>query len=391
MDRRDWSAEAAARLLERRERGAYRTLQSGSTGVDFYSNDYLGLAQSDAFRARVLARLQQEEKQGLRLGAGASRLLGGNSDALETLEHRVACFHRAESALFFSSGYAANAALVSTLAREGDTIFYDRLVHASLHEGMKLSLARRLAFEHNNPDALAALSDQAHPQGNVWVLCESIYSMDGDVAPLAALAAVCQERGWNLIVDEAHAAGLVGEQGRGLVCALGLEDQVFARVVTYGKAFGTAGASILGSAVFRDYLINYCRAFIYSTGPMALQVLAVDEAYSAVVSADEERAQLLYLRNLLLELLRLSNSGHWQLPQELHAGQEFSGIVPVLCPGNEAVLRLSEYLLAQGYALKAVRSPTVARGAERLRCCLHAYNTEEDVRGLAAALHTYSG
>jgi 8-amino-7-oxononanoate synthase len=315
---------------------------------------------------------------------------------LDELEAHAAAFHRSEAALFFPTGYAAQSGLISTVAARGDILLYDALVHASAHEGMRLSPAARYPFAHNQvADLLAvgenALQRAAHRGGGeggdavtpqVFVLVESIYSMDGDLAPLAEIAAACQARGWHLIVDEAHAGGLAGPHGEGLVYALHLQDRVFARVITYGKAFGAAGGMVLGSALLRRYLINYCRAFIYSTGPLLSQVVTVQEAYALVAAADSARERLRALRQALVDGL----APRWHLPSGPPERDSPSAIVPIYCPGNEQVLALSAQLAAAGYDLKAVRAPTVAAGAERLRCCLHA--GQVGVGGVVSALVT---
>jgi 8-amino-7-oxononanoate synthase len=361
-----------ARLEERHQTKALRDVLPPSALLDFSSNDYLGLASSGELAARVAERLQSLSATGAaRAGAGASRLLGGNFPLLEELEAHAAAFHRSEAALFFPTGYAAQSGLISTVAARGDLILYDALVHASAHEGMRLSPARRVPFAHNDPAALAAAAETAGPLApgaQVFVLVESIYSMDGDLAPLADIATVCQARGWQLIVDEAHAGGLAGPHGEGLVYALDLQDRIFARVITYGKAFGAAGGMVLGSALLRRYLINYCRAFIYSTGPLVSQVVTVQEAYALVAAADAARARLRDLRRVLVDGL----APRWHLPSGPPERDSPSAIVPIYCPGNEQVLALSAQLAAAGYDLKAVRAPTVAAGGERLRCGLHA-------------------
>lgn len=379
-----------ARLEERRQAKALRDVLPPTGLVDYSSNDYLGLASGGELAARVAERLQGLSVAGLvragagsaaypqaQAGAGASRLLGGNYPLLEELEAHAAAFHGSEAALFFSTGYAAQSGLISTVAARGDIILYDSLVHASAHEGMRLSPAARYPFAHNDPAALLAAAENAGPLApgaQVFVLVESIYSMDGDLAPLAELAAVCQARGWNLIVDEAHAGGLAGPHGEGLVYALGLQDRVFARVITYGKAFGAAGGMVLGSALLRQYLINYCRAFIYSTGPLVSQVVTVQEAYALVATADAARTRLRALRRAFVDGL----DPCWHLPSGPPERDSPSAIVPIYCPGNEQVLALSTQLAAAGYDLKAVRAPTVAAGSERLRCCLHADQLEPE-------------
>ncbi len=377
----DLSARMRDRLEERRSTQALRSLSGNGPGSDFSSNDYLGLASGGELASAIARRLENVSNA----GAGGSRLLTGNAELTEALEAQSAAFHRAEAGLFFSSGYAANSGLISTIAAREDTIFYDELVHASIHEGMRLSPAKRIAFAHNSAESLRSLAAEAG--GQVFVVCESLYSMDGDLAPLAELASLCNERGWHLIADEAHAGGLAGSRGEGLVAALGLEEQVFARVITYGKAFGAAGGMVLGSSRLRQYLINFCRAFIYSTGPMPAQVIAVQEAYRLVESATPERQRIRELRRRLLAgLPRRFYTMNYVVEKEIESP---SAIVPLHWPGNEQVVFLSRELATKGFDLRPIRYPSVAKDSERLRCCLHAFNTPEQVDSLLYALDSF--
>jgi 8-amino-7-oxononanoate synthase len=368
-----------ARLDERAGQSALRRLRELPAGaVDFSSNDYLGLATGRELAHRLATQLAGLE----RAGSGASRLLGGNTLQTEALEQRAAQFHGAEAGLFFPSGFAAQSGLISTLAARGDTLLYDERVHASAHEGMRLSPAHRRAFRHNDIEHLEHQGLQS--SGAVFVLAESIYSMDGDLAPLEELADCCARRGWHLILDEAHAGGLAGANGEGLACQLGLEGAVFARIITYGKAFGVAGGMVLGSATLRQYLINYCRAFIYSTGPLAAQVMAVQEAYELVAASSDARARLRALRG---QLIRGLPASFCDAAGDAQADSP-SAVVPLHFPGNQAVVELSEFLLQQGLALLPVRAPAVPEGSERLRCCLHAFNTPLQVDMLLEALRS---
>ena len=379
------SARMQASLREREQGDALRGLSGLGQGVDFSSNDYLGLAYGGHLARSIAHRLGAALDSGdHQAGAGGSRLLTGNYPLVEELEEQIAQFHGAEAALFFSSGYAANTGLISTVAGRGDTILYDRLVHASTHEGMRLSAAKRIAFTHNDMDSLAGLAEQT--TGQVFVLCESFYSMDGDQAPLVQMAELCARHSWHLIVDEAHAGGVAGDHGQGLVSALGIEELVFSRIITYGKAFGASGGAVLGSSLLRNFLINYCRAFIYSTGPIPAQVVAVQEAYRLVREAHSARSQISLLRTLLLEAL--PENFRAGFGSEDTDGLNRSAVIPIPCSGNEAVVNLSHQLAAKGYNVRAIRSPSVPHGAERLRCCLHAYNTAAEVHGLAEVLKT---
>ena len=387
---RAWDRALREGLDRRSAEGALRGLRLPTGLVDFSSNDYLGLARSGEQARRLAARLADAG----RTGAGGSRLLTGHHPDVEALEARAAAFHGSEAALFFASGYHANAAVVASLAGRGDFVAFDRLVHASLHEGMRLCRAECRGFAHNDPDALEDLLAAAPAGSRRLVLVESVYSMDGDLAPLAELAAVAERHGAALVVDEAHGAGLLGPAGAGLVPALGLGEAVWARVVTYGKAFGAAGACVLGSAALRDWLVNHARAFIYSTGPLAAQVAAVALAYDAVALADDARARVAALRERLLAGLA---GTPWAPPEPERLA---AAVVPLVLPAaagegdaarNRAIVALAGRLAGAGLDLRPIRRPTVPPGGERLRCCLHAHNTGAEVDALLAALRAEAG
>ncbi|MFT7589695.1 MAG: 8-amino-7-oxononanoate synthase, partial [Limisphaerales bacterium] len=223
----------------------------------------------------------------------------------------------------------------------------------------------------NLPDSTLKSENE---NAEVFVLCESIYSMDGDIAPLEELAELCSKKGWHLIVDEAHGVGLAGKEGEGLVAGLELNDKVFATVVTYGKAFGCAGGMVLSDKRLRDYLINFSKPFIYSTGPSNIQVMAVQQAYKIVKNANKEREKIKALKLLFTELTGLQSSGQ-------------GAIISWLVSGNKEVMDLSIQLEKTGLDIRPIRYPTVAKGTERLRISIHAYNTEEEIKLLAAVLN----
>jgi len=237
-------------LAVRSSEGGLRSLRRSPEGVDLCSNDYLGLAQRSDF---LLGFAEWWEASSHRMGATGSRLVSGNFDELEDLECFLAQVHQAECALLFSSGFEANSALLSALGGRSDTILYDEQVHASMRDGVRLSVARAYSFKHNDTEHLQQRISRAHERspGDVYVAVESVYSMDGDIAPLAALSELCSRSGAYLIVDEAHATGLFGEHGTGLVQHLKLEDSIFARVHTFGKALGFRGACVVGSESLR--------------------------------------------------------------------------------------------------------------------------------------------
>ena len=360
-----------ARLDDLRSAGTYRSLPGRREGVDFWSNDYLGFA-----------RIRNIDVKSAPTSPG-SRLISGDSPELHALEARIATFHGYPSALLFGSGYTANVGLLSCLARRTDTIVYDALIHASLRDGIRLSQGRGRRWKHNSVKGAEEAIAAARADGEVFVVTESRFSMDGDAAPLKALAEVCTRHGAHLIVDEAHSIGIDGPRGAGLVAALGLQREVFAQVVTYGKAPGRSGAAVLGSQQLQDYLINSSRPFIFTTGPRPEQVDAVAGAY-ALLEREQEAA-----RHALAEVIHRFSTAAFHTRIQGPGGQ-CDGPIQIVYPrGRADVMELEAAVCADGYLIKAIRSPTVARGEERLRICLHAFNTPEEVDGLVNSLRRH--
>lgn len=362
------------KLAERAAQGNLRALKTTTYLVDFCSNDYLGLARSEKLRELI----QQEEpnyKQ-LPLGATGSRLLSGNHPLFEELETIVAGYHKGESALLFNSGYMANVGLLSALPQRGDTVFYDEASHASMKDGLRLSFAKSYSFRHNDVDDLQ--QKLKHATGQVYVVVESVYSMDGDKAPLQELAIVCEQHNAALIVDEAHAVGLYGPNGEGLTVALGLQDKVFAQVITYGKAMGNHGAAIVGPKVLREFLINYSRAFIYTTGLPTHALLALKCAYSLLPQLQPEREKVKKLAAQLYDQLNTIKG--------IRCTPSDSVILSVFTEDAAQLKPLALALQQQGFDVRPVMSPTVPKGKERLRVIVHAYNTEEEIVGLVQAI-----
>ncbi|MBX2871900.1 MAG: aminotransferase class I/II-fold pyridoxal phosphate-dependent enzyme, partial [Saprospiraceae bacterium] len=266
------------RLAARKEENAFRSLQVNNHLIDFCSNDYLGLAK---LPSQELASLPKSTAW----GATGSRLISGHTPVAATLEEYLAAFHETEAALIYTSGYQANLGLLSCLTTRHDTIIYDQLIHASLREGIQLASAKSYNFRHNDLEDLQVKLQRA--SGRKLVVVESIYSMDGDAAPLPKMLAICQAMGAEVLVDEAHATGVFGSTGQGLVQALGLQDQVWARVHTFGKAVGAHGAVVVGSAVLREYLINFSRSFIYTTALPDSLLERIHWAYHKMATGDQ--------------------------------------------------------------------------------------------------------
>jgi len=337
--------------------------------VAFCSNDYLGLARDPEVRAAAAAAAAAYGA-----GAGAARLIAGEYALLRELEQELAAWKGTEAALVFPSGYMANLGVIAALAGPGDRIVVDRLAHASVIDGARLARARLCVFPHNDVARLAAIVARPHT-GRTLIVTESVFSMDGDCAPLAALTACAEAHGAVLIVDEAHAVGVYGH-GRGLVAELGLTARVGALVGTLSKALGSQGGFVCGSRLLVEYLVNSARPFVYTTGP-------------APACAGAALAALRIVRNDRGRLARL-----WDNVQRVRAGlrvQVLDGngpIIPVLCGSAAAALRIADGLLARGYLAPAIRPPTVPRGSARVRLTVSAAHTPAQCDGLLAALHS---
>ena len=371
----DFPDKLLNKLRQRKEEGAFRNLMPPASGIDFSSNDYLGFARSEKENSREYA-----------VGSTGSRLISGNHHLYEVTERTVADFHKAEAALIFNSGYDANLGLLSALLQRNDYIFYDASVHASIRDGISLGKAKSFKFDHNSLESLKTRLSKVLggniPEGSeVYVITETVFSMEGDGPDIAALAAYCQQEGYRLILDEAHAAGVLGPQGRGAVIEAGCEELVFARVITFGKALGCHGAAILGSSLLRDYLINYSRSLIYTTALPPLAVFAISRAYERLGGPEGGRAQEDLRRNISFFTTGIKERGLTGYFPEARAAIHCCEI-----GGNDRVKALSGKLRAEGYDVKPILSPTVAGGRECLRFSLHAFNTTEEIRGVLTIL-----
>jgi 8-amino-7-oxononanoate synthase len=359
-------------LQQRAADGALRVTQPSQAGVDLCSNDYLGIAR-ELLRPEIVSAVVMECAAAPTLGATGSRLVSGTTDEHQAFETFLANYHYAERALLFGSGYEANVGLLSALGRRTDTVIYDDLVHASMRDGIRLSLARSFSFRHNDLEDLRQKLKGA--SGECYVAVESVYSMDGHRAPLRELCTVCEEFGAHLIVDEAHASGMYGPSGEGLVVELELQRRVFARVHTFGKALGYRGACVVGSELLQSYLVNFARPFIYSTAPDVISLAFMREAYRLVSGAASQR-------RALTELIACWRSLRQEL-QQLSFVDSDTAIQGIIVPGNHEVLAAERRLQDAGFFAKAIRSPTVPRGSERLRISLHSYNSAEELRSAA--------
>ena len=365
-------ANHLAHLQDLRGRGRLRSLIPTS-GIDFSSNDYLGLSSSP----RLSDAVGQALARGVPIGSGGSRLLRGNHEEHEALEAEAAAFFGAEAALYFSSGYTANAALLSTLPQRGDLVVHDALIHASAHEGMRLGRAQLMSAAHNDvqafEDAILAWR-KAGGVGRPWIAVESLYSMDGDRAPLSELAEIASIHDGFLLIDEAHASGVFGLSGRGLADGLeGSENVVTLR--TCGKALGCEGALVCCGHALRDFLINRGRSFIFSTAPSPLMASAVREALRIVAEEPERRERL------------------WALVVKAEQALARCGVAPTgsqilsLVIGDDvSTMRVAAAIQAAGFDVRGIRPPTVPAGTSRLRISLTLNASSSDVEALADAL-----
>lgn len=356
-------------LQARAAAGLLRSLPDSGSRIDFASNDYLGFARSPAPPLPDMA--------GLPSGATGSRLVSGNSSAVLAAENMIAAFHRREAALIFSSGYMASLGLFSCIAGRGDTFISDEHMHAGAIDGMRLSQANRFKFRHNDLQSLEQKLRRA--RGTRLVVVESVYSMDGSQAPLAAILDCCRSHNALLIVDEAHALGVTGSRGEGLVSHLQLEKEVYAVIHTFGKALGLQGAAVTGSRTLRQWLINHARSFIYSTALPPATCLQIAAAYRCLPDADRGKLEglIAFFRTAAKDLL---------------TGSLLPGDAPVqaLLTGDTRRTRaMAAHLHSNGFFVKAMLAPAVPAGTERLRICLHTYNTIDEVRLLITEINNF--
>ena len=361
-------------LQKREKENTLRQLKPETQLIDLSSNDYLGFARNEKLYQETYNEI---ERTGFHLsGSTGSRLLTGNTHYAENLEAKIAVFHNAEAALLFNSGYDANLGLLSSIAQRGDTFIYDSLSHASIIDGIRLSRAeRKYKFEHN--DVTDLQKKLRHATGTVFIVVESIYSMDGDFAPLTEIINLCKQSGAHLIVDEAHANGVFGQEGKGIVAAEKLESDVFARVFTFGKALGAHGAAVAGSKDLKDYLINFSRSFIYTTALPFHALVSINIAYNYLPAAEAERKILFENINFFREKIK-------QAGLSIEAMQ--GPIQSILVKGNEEVKQIALLLQNKGFDIRPIVSPTVEKGKERLRLSIHSYNTTEQLEQVITIL-----
>ena len=362
--------ESALHALENQDRlRALRPL----FGLDFSSNDYLGIARSPRLRAALVTAMSR----GTAIGAGGSRLLRGNHPEHDELETKAAAFFNAERTLFFSSGYAANCALFATLPQQEDLVILDELIHASARDGIRAGRAASIYTRHND---VASVEDSIRTWravggvGQIWIAAESLYSMDGDRAPLSDLKTLADEHQAFLVIDEAHATGVYGRDGRGLAADIEGRDNVIV-LHTCGKAVGCAGALLTLPRVLSEFMVNRCRPFIFSTAPSPLMAVAALEALAILKEEPQRRAALESF---------VAHAGH----RAQACGLPVSGsqILPVIIGDDRDVMQLASRLQERGFDVRGVRPPTVPKGTARLRISITLNVTEADISRLFAAL-----
>ncbi len=368
------------KLEKRKEDNAFRVLKAQNQGVDFSSNDYLGFSKSEEIYHKTLALLN--DKNIKNNGATGSRLLTGNHPLFLEAELQLANFHHAESALICNSGYDANIGLISAVAQRGDYIFYDEYIHASLRDGIQLSNAKAYKFNHNNLADLEIKIERIDSKSStIYIVTESIFSMDGDSPDLKELVNLAKRYSAFLIIDEAHGTGVFAKHGAGLIRQLNLENDIFARIHTFGKAIGCHGAAILGCERLTEYLINYSRSFIYSTALSPYSIANIIVAYQTLEktnSIEKLIRNISYFKdqifvNGLASIFRKSDSQ----------------IQCCIISGNERVKKIAKILFEGGFDVKPILSPTVSKDEERLRFCIHSYNSFGEIKSVLGLLSKY--
>ena len=368
-----------SKIDQRQQDAALRQLGTPNNLVDFASNDYLGFAKSKSIFKTTHEFLVGHNY--FENGSTGSRLLSGNHNLYAALENLLCEYHKCNAALIFNSGYDANLGFFSSVPQRGDVILYDEFIHASIRDGIQLSNAKAHKFKHNDLNHLKALIDRLHVDNSIYIVTESVFSMDGDSPDLKGLVDLCKASHCLLIVDEAHAVGVHGKKGVGLLQDLGLEEEIFARLITFGKALGCHGAAILCNEDLKTYLINFARSFIYTTALPPHSLATISSAYNELFITPK------------LELLKHNIQFFKTEIKRLHLDSKFinsnSTIQSCIISGNKAVKTISRNLQNANFDVKAILSPTVPKGEERLRFCLHAYNSEKEMTEVLTLLATF--
>ncbi len=371
------------KLENRKANNALRQLGAHNDLVDFSSNDYLGFSKSETIFNNTHKFLT--EHNATHNGATGSRLLSGNHLLFDIVETLLSDFHNSEASLIFNSGYDANVGLFSCIPQRGDIILYDEYIHASIRDGIKLSNAKAYKFKHNNLKDLEShleRSREASQDTNVYIVTESVFSMDGDSPDLQGMVHLCKKENTFLIVDEAHAIGIFGERGIGMIQDLNLENDVFARIITFGKAIGAHGAAILGSQSLKQYLVNFSRSFIYTTALPPHTLATVQSAYHELIQSKN--------RNKLHQNIAFFKAETIKNKLQDFFIESHSAIHCCIISENKKVKSIAKKLQEHGFNVKPILSPTVPKGQERLRFCLHAYNSKAEISQVLNLLTTFA-
>ena len=368
------------KLYLRTETNALRKLPVPTNGIDFSSNDYLGFAKNEEIFDQTHQYLVKNKIKVN--GATGSRLISGNHNLYNITESYIATFHQSEAALIFNSGYDANVGFFSAVPQRNDIILYDELCHASIRDGIQMSHAKAYKFQHNDYEDLEQLLNKFLASNSqlptIYIVTESVFSMDGDAPNMETLVQISEKFNALLVVDEAHSLGVFGEKGEGLVQSQNLQDQIFARIMTFGKGLGCHGAAILGSNSLKEYLVNFARSFIYTTGLSPHAVATIFIAYQNLNQSTELQK--------LKENINFFNQQKQLLGIKPLFVYSKSAIHSAIIPGNEKVKHIASQLQEKGFEVKAILSPTVPEGQERLRFCLHSYNTEKEMQDVLIEL-----
>ncbi|WP_291100380.1 MULTISPECIES: aminotransferase class I/II-fold pyridoxal phosphate-dependent enzyme [unclassified Flavobacterium] len=384
----------AAKLETRKQNNALRKLSLPNNLIDFASNDYIGFSKNQAIFEETHQYLI--DNNSIQNGATGSRLLSGNHKVYQEAETFIAKFHQSESALIFNSGYDANVGFFGSVPLKGDLILYDELCHASIRDGIQLSNAKAYKYQHNDFEDLEKLIQRCHIErvipsavegrdastNEVYIVTESVFSMDGDTPNLEELTQLSGKYNCHLVIDEAHSLGVFGKNGEGLVQMLGLQDKVFARIMTFGKGLGCHGAAIVGSEELKEYLVNFARSFIYTTGLSPHSVGAILMAYQHL-KTDKNTV------NKLRENIIHFNQVQHLLGLKPMFVKSKSAIQSAIIPGNQNVKSIAKQIQEKGFDVRAILSPTVPEGQERLRFCIHSFNSKEEISEVLGLLSTF--
>lgn len=373
------------KLNQREQNNALRKLVCSNNLIDFSSNDYLGFARNETIFDQTHKFLHSENCK--INGATGSRLISGNHALYPLTEDHIAQFHQTEAALIFNSGYDANVGFFSAVPQRNDVVLFDELCHASIRDGIQMGKAKSFKFQHNDLEDLENLLSKHTNQSSVqapviYIVTETVFSMDGDTPNLEELVVLSEKYNCYLVVDEAHALGVFGDAGSGLVQLMGLQNRVFARIVTFGKTLGCHGAAILGSNELKNYLINFARSFIYTTGLSPHSVATILTSYQQL---NRDKLELQKLKNNI----QFFNQYKMQLGLKAMFVYSKSAIQCAIIPGNDKVKEIASSIQKAGFDVKPILSPTVPEGQERLRFCLHSFNSEKEIADVLQLLATF--